>query len=84
MKPLLVSDHARQRIKERLNTSDRKIQKLVQKAWNSKDVENPKAVWTEYKSKIVYENENRICKSLMGYVFLFAENRDSIVLVTVF
>jgi hypothetical protein len=83
MKPILVSEHGRQRIKERLNTSDKKIQKLVEKAWRSTNVDVPKVNRVFYKTLNIHEKTDRVCKCLMGYVFVFAIDRDKIVFITV-
>lgn len=77
---LEISDHAYDRIKQRLNTSDKKIDKLVSKAWNSQITTARKFIRAEYKSEII----GRECRELMGYVFVFAVEDDKRILITIF
>jgi hypothetical protein len=78
---LSCSNHARERIKQRLNTSDKKIPKLIEKAWNS-DTLIPRVKYAQY--KVYFHRNNRTCKELMGYVFVFAVSKEEAVLITVF
>lgn len=80
-----LTEHARQRLKERLNIHDHKIQKFLQKAWNSKDdyarrtrkKEFDNAAWQE-----LYGKDKRIIRELMGYTFVFVRDRGELLLVT--
>ena len=65
---IIVSDHARERMVERLQVSEKKIQSLAEKAWSSnfKDTK----VHGRIRSEMFDEKHDRI-RSLMGYLFIF-------------
>lgn len=77
-----VSRHAYRRIKQRLGTKDKKIPHLVEKAWHSENQEIPKSKKAAYKTQFM--EDNRICRPLMGYVWIFAIDEDKKTLVTVY
>lgn len=69
---ILISDHGRQRLKERVHVSDRKIVRLVQKAWNSKSQNIPKLKQVEYNTFNKHGFADRVHREMMGYIFIFA------------
>ncbi len=66
----VISKHATKRLKERLNISDKKIKKVVVKAWHSKQHLSKKFNKVKYKQH--FHGKGRICREYMGYVFVFA------------
>lgn len=76
-----VTQHAYERIKQRLGTNDKKIHKLALKALRSKH-EIPKLKRVTYNTSFI--KPNRFCRELMGYVFVFKQSANGIYLVTVF
>ena len=73
-----ISDHAYDRIKERLRTRDDKIGNLVCKAWRSTEANSRKITKAEYK------NGKYKCRFMMGYVFIFGRCPSGKILVTVY
>jgi hypothetical protein len=81
-----ISPHALLRLQERLPVAERKIQKLVQKAWASEEPLSLSASRKQYNTAAFPEKNgggDRIVKQLMGYTFIFYEEEDTIGLVTV-
>lgn len=77
----VVTHHARQRLEERLGIHERKIPKLLYKAWKSTEKPTPRQNRLQYHSE--YKGtEPRITKTLMGHVFIFVEQNNKIILVT--
>ncbi len=84
---IIVSKHARERLKERLKISDKKIQQFVEKAWNSEavDINNPRVRQSMYKNKYFHKGRNKHIREMMGYIFIFGfHDNNKLVLVTVF
>jgi hypothetical protein len=78
----VITDHARERLKERLRVSDRKIPRLVEKAWNSKNKNTKKIKLALYTNE--HHDNKRIYREVLGYVFVFKEIKQGKVLITVF
>lgn len=77
----VVTKHARERLAERLGIHERKIPKLLYKAWKSTEQPSPRQNRLQYYSE--YKGvEPRITKSLMGHVFIFVEQNNKIILLT--
>lgn len=75
---ITITEHARERIKQRLRTRDDKLMRLVWKAWCSKEINIRKLDKAEYK------NDEFECRFLMGYVFVFRNTKEYKVLITVY
>lgn len=76
----IVTPHARKRIAERLGIKERKMEKFLKKAWESKEVLG-KTNRLEYRSPD-YGGEPRIYKSIMGHVLIFVIHEGVKVLIT--
>ncbi len=82
---IAYSQHAKKRLKERMKVSDKKLLKVIRKAWESPGVPTRKVEKAYYKTQFVPKH-NRTVRELMGYVFVFAMNKkgDAVTLITVF
>ena len=79
----IFTDHARERLKERMGCREEKYNKIIKKAWyKGKEITDPVAL--AHIAKLGYKG--RILKNLMGYIFIFREHKkkNEIVLITVF
>lgn len=83
----IITPHAYKRLKQRVRVSDRKVQALVKKAWETKDVYIRKVRKAEYNMEHKLQKD-RIIRELMGYVFVFEKtkngNEERKKLITVF
>ncbi len=85
-----ITDHAYERLKQRLNVSDKKLKQVVVKAWHAPEVDSKKMNLAKYRKELVSKDKTRIFRELMGYIFVFSlgRRRDGLprqkVLVTVF
>jgi hypothetical protein len=61
-----ISDHGRQRLKERTDVSDRKLEKLVAKAWASTE-----PVPDRWRQKFRHSQDGTIFKFCLGTLFIF-------------
>ena len=67
---------------ERLGVKEHKIQRLLEKAWNSTEELNPSAYRRAYNSKF-HRGGQKIVKVLMGHTFIFAKSiRGTKILIT--
>ena len=78
----VITEHARERLKERLRVSDRKIDRLVEKAWHSQNRNTKKIKLATYTNQ--FHDKQRIYREILGYVFVFAESKDKKTLITVY
>lgn len=66
----IITDHARQRLTERIGVSEKKMKQLTMKAWYCKE-----RVKEEVKKRSEYyhkgKNKNIVFRSCMGYTFIF-------------
>lgn len=69
-----VTLHAQQRLMERMGVKKRKIDKVVRKAWYTKNVETKKLNLKRYKAPAKGAGHYAF-KELMGYVFVFDYRR---------
>jgi len=82
--PVYITDHAKERIMERIGAKEEKHQRLAEKAW-AKGCDVPNSIKHRaaiYKTGTFYK-ANRVCKELMGYVFIFVPEKQKVLLVTV-
>lgn len=81
-----VTDHARLRLKERINIHDKKIPQLLKKAWLSTDDFSSRKHRKEFNSvtfKEKYGKREKFIREIMGHTFVFMRSDDgAIVLVT--
>ena len=70
MQEFVTSEHGLQRLKLRVRVSDRKIPKLLAKAWNAKPAPIAKLNKIEYRRTHFHRNKC-VTRELMGYVFVF-------------
>jgi len=73
---ILLSDHSKERLRERLGCSDAKMPKLATKAWKSVEPVNPEDVNESRRNRA----ENR---KLMGQFWVWVKNGPDMLLVTV-
>lgn len=59
-----ISKHGEQRLKERLKCSDKKLEKLVRKAWVHGNL-------ISNKKNLIKKSGRKIYKEYMGYIFIF-------------
>jgi len=79
---VVVSDHAKERLAERVGVKPHKYVKLASKALKSKEPINQKTLFKVYQSKFHRKGFTQV-KQLMGYSFIFIKNHGDDVLVTV-
>ena len=66
----VITNHAEERMKQRMSVSERKLKQTVIKAFYSKEVSCPKMNRKEYRTKM-FHGKRRIARELMGYTFIF-------------
>ena len=78
-----LSEHGIERLKERLSCTHRKMDKIVRKAWNSKELvlkgDLSNANWHDLKN-----THKGVYRKMMGYIWTFRIDKDEIIFVTVF
>jgi hypothetical protein len=79
---IVITDHARERLKERIAVSDRKMEKLAAKALASREPVAPITNRKVYNSRF-YKGRERFVRQLMGKVYIFIRVDNKFVLVTV-
>ena len=80
-----ISEHAVERLKERISCHPSKYMKLAVKAWKSTEkVTNAEIANRWYYENDVYANREIEYRKLMGRVFIFDIKHDRAVLVTVY
>jgi len=72
---IAITYHAQQRLDERYPTKKHKYQKIVEKAWRSKEKSN---------KPIHIKGEDLIYRLFFGYIFVFQIKEDAIVLITLY
>ena len=84
MLPINISDHAREKLLERVGVSPRKLDRLVRKAWLSTE---PIPKHRNQKLKTFEERkrpgETMHVRRLMGWDFFFGEQESHVCLITV-
>jgi hypothetical protein len=84
MLPINISDHARERLKERIGVSERKLERLVLKAWLSKEpLPNHRNQKLHALEERKMPGEVMHIRRLMGWDFFFGESPDHVCLITV-
>lgn len=80
----VITNHARERIIQRIKCNPNKIEKLVIKAWYSTKEPVPASfVW--YQRAKGYRNENVKYRKFLGFMWVFEQNhRGQKVLITMF
>jgi len=66
----IISVHAQERLIKRVGIKKEKIPKFVIRAWYSKDVDIKKLRYKKYNQ--FFRDQPKICREMMGYVFIFA------------
>lgn len=82
---IILTDHAKQRMAERIGVKPHKYQRLAEKAWESDEPVNRKTLLKEYQTKF-YTHGGGTVRQLMGYTFIFhrtSNKNKSQVLMTV-
>lgn len=71
-----ITEHAKERLKQRVGVSDRKMIALCEKAWNSTEpIIASKNKFTEYNSQTrdQLQHSEREHRTIMGFTFIFAK-----------
>lgn len=79
---IIISDHAKKRLSERVGVKPHKYIKLAAKALASTEQINHKTLYKDYQSKFHRKGFTQV-KQLMGYSFIFTKNHGDDVLITV-
>jgi hypothetical protein len=68
----LITEHAKQRMAERIKVSPRKMEKLCAKAWYGKSIPIPKLIERQNRADYFYHyRDEKVAREVMGYVFIF-------------
>lgn len=82
-KNIAVSDHAIERMKERMKIQDNKIRSVVREAWY-KNINPSKEFLDSGCNRHKYGYNSTYYRKHMGFIFVFQKNYIDIVLITVF
>lgn len=69
-----ISDHAYERLRQRVGVKPENMKRLVAKAWYSKDVPVPRLALVNNKN--AYLRRNRVGRECMGKIYVFAYSKQ--------
>ena len=85
MKQILITDHAKEAMRERIKCSPSKYEKIARKAWESEEpIQTSEVPNQRFYQNELYKKQNMVYRKLIGKIFVFNEMHSKAILVTCF